>query len=337
MPAMQAVTFDRTGEPADVLSAGPREPSPPKAGEVRVEMLAAPVNPSDLMFVRGEYGKHPDPPQSPGFEGVGVVKEANAGLFGRFLSGKRVAVFPENGGTWAGSVTLSARRVAPVPSSLPVEQAASFFVNPATAWVMTREVLAVPQGATLLQTAGASSLARMIAKLGRREGFRVASVVRRAGQVAEVEALGGEAVLFDAAEDPPEKLAEEVRSRFGGVRHAVDPVGGKLTEAVLASLADDARLLLFGSLTPDPVRVSPRTLLIRGQSVEGFWLGPWIERQSLAKKALLMRRLGKLIGEGTLATESHRWFDAGDVRAAVTAAEEGGSGGKVLLRFAAQG
>ena len=111
-----------------------------------MRMLAAPINPSDLMFIRGEYGKQPEGRQSPGFEGVGVVEEANAGVFGRFLNGKRVAVFPPNGGTWSGSVTLPAKRVAPVPASLTVEQAATFFVNPATAWVMTREVLAVPKG-----------------------------------------------------------------------------------------------------------------------------------------------------------------------------------------------
>ena len=330
---METITFDQTGKPAEVLTATERPPQPPVAGQVRVEMLAAPINPSDLMFIRGEYGRQPHLPQSPGFEGVGVVREAGGGLLGRFLTGKRVAAFPANGGTWAASVTLPAKRVAPVPSALSDQQAATFLVNPATAWVMTREVLKVPQGEWLLQTAGGSALARMITKLGQREGFRVLSVVRRAEQVRQIQDLGGEAVLFDAAKDAPEVLARMVEAKCGAVRHAIDPVGGSLTEAVLDALADDARLLLYGSLSPDPVRVSPRKLLISGKSIEGFWLGPWMERQSLVSKGLLLRRLGRLIADGTLATEGYRDMAPADVKAAVSAAEQTTSGEKVLLRF----
>ena len=332
---MTAIVIRETGEPADVLATEEPPRTPPRAGEVRVLMLAAPVNPSDLMFIRGEYGKTPDCPQSPGFEGVGVVEESGGGVVGSFFKGKRVAVFPPNGGTWSGSVTLSAKRLGPVPASLPVEQAATFFVNPATAWVMTREVLAVPKGEWLLQTAGGSALGRMVTKLGKREGFRVLSVVRREEQVRQIQDLGGEAVLFDAESDDPETLAKTVRAKCGDVRHAIDPVGGKLTEAVLDTLSDDARLLVYGSLSPDPVRVSPRKLLTSGKRVEGFWLGPWMERQSLLKKAALMRRLGKFVGDGTLATEGHRNFAPTDWKAALSAAEETRSGEKVLFRFGA--
>ena len=43
-------------------------------------MLVSPINPSDLLMVRGLYGRLPSFPAVPGFEGVGVV-EAGSGLF----------------------------------------------------------------------------------------------------------------------------------------------------------------------------------------------------------------------------------------------------------------
>ena len=47
-------------------------------------MIASPINPSDLLVVRGRYGVLPRLPATPGFEGVGVVDKAGPGLLGRW-------------------------------------------------------------------------------------------------------------------------------------------------------------------------------------------------------------------------------------------------------------
>ena len=41
-------------------------------------MLLTPINPSDLLKVRGLYGKMASYPATPGFEGVGVIEESKA-------------------------------------------------------------------------------------------------------------------------------------------------------------------------------------------------------------------------------------------------------------------
>src|SRR5947209_2073527 len=100
---MKAIVCDRWGEPAEVLRPRDDVPPPePKRGEVRVRMLASPVNPSDLLTVRGRYGKQPPLPMTPGFEGVGVV-EAGSGLLAWRVKGKRVAVLNGSSqhGNWA--------------------------------------------------------------------------------------------------------------------------------------------------------------------------------------------------------------------------------------------
>src|SRR4051812_8233825 len=173
---MKAVVCARWGDPEEVLEVREVPEPVPGPGQVRVRMLASPVNPSDLLMVRGEYGRQPPLPATPGFEGAGVV-EAGHGLLARRVMGRRVAVLNSGSGNWQEKVVIPARQAVPVPAELSDEQAATFFVNPASALVMTRYVLRVPRGAWLLQTAAGSALGRMVIRLGQRYGFRTLNVV----------------------------------------------------------------------------------------------------------------------------------------------------------------
>src|SRR6266480_301952 len=98
---MKALVFERFGEPSEVLQLREVPLPEPGPGEVRVRMIASPVNPSDLLVVRGLYGVLPKLPATPGFEGVGVVDKAGPGLLGRLAQGKRVTVINGDGGNWA--------------------------------------------------------------------------------------------------------------------------------------------------------------------------------------------------------------------------------------------
>ena len=70
---MRALVQERFGEPGEVLSLKDVSKPTPGSGQVLVRMLASPINPSDLMMVRGVYSYEPRLPVTPGFEGVGVV------------------------------------------------------------------------------------------------------------------------------------------------------------------------------------------------------------------------------------------------------------------------
>src|SRR5262245_13164150 len=151
---MKRVVFERPGPPAEVLRVQDDVPAPePRRGEVLVRMLASPINPSDLMYIAGGYGIKPRLPATPGFEGVGVVEASGGGVLGWLRKGKRVAVISDRNGNWAEYTVTKARQVVPVPDDLSDEPAATFFVNPATAVVMTQDVLKIPAGAWLLQSA----------------------------------------------------------------------------------------------------------------------------------------------------------------------------------------
>lgn len=334
---MRAIVFDQFGEPAEVLSLREAPLPQPARGEVRVRMLASPVNPSDLMTVRGTYSKLPRLPATPGYEGVGVVEAAGGGLLAKLLVGKRVAALNSYGGDWQEHVVISARQAIPISADIPIEQAATFFVNPTTAYVMTRRVLKVPAGAWLLQTAAGSALGRMVIRLGRRYGFRTINVVRRAGQTDELKALGADEVIaFDPSTSGPEALRSRVRelTRERGVSFALDPVGGATGSAAVGCLGHCGRMLVFGTLSGEPLAFSPRELMTPGASVEGFWLPNFMGRLRLPGKLRLVRQVASLLRDGTLASEIGATFPLERIVEAVRAAEEPGRTGKVLLHIA---
>jgi NADPH:quinone reductase-like Zn-dependent oxidoreductase len=328
---MKAIILERFGEPTEVLRLGEVPTPEPGPGEVRVRMLASPVNPSDVMVIRGRYGILPDPPALLGFEGVGVVDRAGSGFLGRLVLGKRVTVINGKGGNWAEYAVIPARQARPMPDDIPDEQAASYFVNPATALAMVRHVLKIPRGEFLLQTAAGSALGRMIIRLARHDGIKTINVVRRREAVEELKAIGGDIVLSSA--DGP--IDEQVRRAVGpeGVRFAIDPVGGQTGTEVFQALAADARMLVYGSLSGEPLRVEPRRMIAGHRIVEGFWLGHWMRERSIPAALLLFREIAQLIRAGILTTEIGGVYPLDEFLAAIRESETVGHRGKVILRI----
>ena len=71
------VSYSQLGNPADVLEVKKEASRALSSGEVRVKVLAAPINPSDLLQISGNYGVDPVLPARPGSEGVGRVIEVS--------------------------------------------------------------------------------------------------------------------------------------------------------------------------------------------------------------------------------------------------------------------
>lgn len=328
---MKAVQFDRFGDPAEVLAVRDIDKPTPARGQVLVRMIASPVNPSDLMYVGGRYGLTPESfPATPGFEGVGVVEASGGGLLGWLRKGKRVAVLNDRRGNWGEFAVTTARQVIPVPADIPDAQAASFFVNPATALVMTQDVLKVPAGGWLLQSAAGSELGKMVIRLGKKLGFKTVNVVRRREQAEELKKLGADVALVEGDGPIPEQVKRHVPD---GVKYAIDPVGGTTGTGVVQSLAAGGTCLLYGTLSNEPLSLDPRVLLTGSKTVQGFWLADWAKRQGILTMLRLIKRIRGLMREGVLTTEVAAEYPLDRITDAVRHAATPGRGGKILLRI----
>ncbi len=327
---MKAAVFSAHGNPADVLSIQDRPVPTPQRGEVLVRMLASPINPSDLMFIAGQYTLKPKTfPCIPGFEGVGVVEASGGGLLGALRKGKRVALLNDTHGNWCEKTVTRARQVIPIPDGIPDDQAAGFFVNPLTAIAMTTDVLKVPAGAWLLQSAAGSALGQMVIRLGKLHGFRTINVVRRAEQIDELKKLGADVVLLESAGP----LVEQVKKATGGagVLNAIDPVGGATGTAMVECLAPGGRCLVYGSLSGEALQVHPRSLISGSVQVEGFWLSNWAKKQGILKMLRLTGQVKKLLASGEFRSTIAKKYKLDDVKQAVAHAAGEARGGKVLL------
>jgi NADPH2:quinone reductase len=336
---MKTIRFDRYGEPADVLTVTDQPVPEPGAGEVRIKIRFSPVNPSDLLYVRGHYSGAPEHfPSGAGFESVSVIDKLGPGVEGRSV-GQRVFAYNSNGGNWSQYAVVPAMVAWPVPDDVPDEQVASFMVNPATAILMVRHVLAVPRGQWLLQSAAGSELGRNIIRLAQHDGIRTLNVVRRREAVQELKDLGADEVIVSG--DGP--IDEQVRKIVGarGVDFAIDPVAGRTGSEIFRSLSVDGRMLVYGSLTGEGISVGddPRLTLSGRRRLEVFWLGYWLMRLNDAgffpsdRPAIrqLIDEIAQLIRRGVLGTSLGKKFDLDDIHAAVAEAESVGRGGKVLI------
>src|SRR5215472_15633680 len=162
-----------------------------KSGQVLIKMAATSIGPADLMFLKGEYGITKPLPVVPGFEGSGTVIVSGGGWMGRWLIGKRVACLaPEDGhGTWAEYMVTSTDNCIPLLKNISLEQGAYLTINPMTALALV-EIARTGGHLAFVQTAAASTLGLMIARLSKRFQLTGIHIVRRPEQVEKLHSLG---------------------------------------------------------------------------------------------------------------------------------------------------
>ena len=148
----------------------------PQDGQVLIKTIMASVNPSDMHFIKGEYGVPRRKGIPAGFEAVGQVVKAGKG--GDGLIGKRVGFFGSASGAWADYAISEISMCVPVIDQVRDEDAAALLVNPLTAIAMYEEAKADGNNCFIM-TAAASQLCKLIAGLAKEDGTKVISVVRR--------------------------------------------------------------------------------------------------------------------------------------------------------------
>lgn len=99
------------------------------------------------------------------------------------------------------------------------------------------------------------------------------------------------------------------------------------------ALSDDGRMLVYGSLTGEPIRVGadPRFILAGHRILEVYWLGYWLQGLDEEARRKLFGEIVTLMREGVVGTESARTFSLDEFGVAIKQAEAPGRKGKILL------
>ena len=236
----QRVMYDRFGNPQEVLRVTQADVPELRSGELLVKMLARPINPSDLIPIRGNYAHRIQPPAVPGYEGVGIVVDAGDAA-NRDMIGKRV--LPLRGeGTWQEYVRVPAETTIEVPAALGDEVAAQAYINPLTAWVSCTGVLNLGAGDYLVVNACGSVLGRIYAQLSRLLGFQLIAIVRDSRHVEDLRQLGAAHIIVTAhlATIPEHQLGSRplIGGRFANGETNVRPTLGVVSQTLGNQVAE---------------------------------------------------------------------------------------------------
>jgi NADPH:quinone reductase-like Zn-dependent oxidoreductase len=337
MGTMRSVVADTVGEPSEVLHLQTRTIPEPGPGQVRIRVIAVPVEASDLHTVRGRYGFTPEFPTVPGIESVGVIDELGSGTEDLAI-GQRVVTIGVTG-TWQEFVVADAGRVLPVPVGMTDSTAAQILSNPLTAVILTGDVLDVRPGEWLLQTAAGSTVGQLVIQLGAHVGFNTINVVRRRSAVDDILAMGGTAVICTEDEDLRERVAE-IAGR-DGVSKAIDCVSGQVGADVSRALAPHGELIVYGALSThrqtDPEKLTipifARSLIYETKTVRGFWLFRWFTETPGDRMAATINRTVQLADNGLLRVPEGQPVQLENFSEAVYLAEAPAHGAKPLLVF----
>jgi len=325
---VKRIAYRAFGEPATVCQVEEvPEPAPPGPGEVLVETLVFPVNPSDLLRIEGKHRQKPSFPAQPGSEAAVRVLKAGSGVAG--FSPGDVAV-PMQTESWIQRRVVAASSLLAVDQAADPQQLSMLRGLPGTAWYMLEDYAPRERGNWILQTAANSGVGLSLATLARERGLRTVNIVRREDAVAAVKAAGGDAVVLA---EPHDTLAERVLAATGAARPmaAFDAVAGPATRAIAACLADNAPIVVYGLLSNLPCEITPQQLIFQNLSMVGYSLPAAIAKRSPEAVQKDYMALSRLVASGKLRIPILATYPMIAIGTALRHAAEGGRDGKILV------
>jgi len=323
---MRNVTFDRFGDPIEVLQISEVPIPKPEPGQIRIKLVKRPVHPADLMMVRGLYGVKPPLPSIPGAEALAIIDALGAGVAG-FEPGQRVVSLGAQG-TWSDYLIVQPTSLIPIPDSIPDGVACQMFLNPLTANLLLDSV-AAKKGDWLIQTAANSTVGRIVVQLAKRRGINLINLVRRNDAIDELKRFGAEHVLSTEDEAWPKRVLEFTDGV--PVTKAIDAVGGSLSLAIMSVLAQDSIFIVYGALAGQPLLIDPNSLVFGNVMVRGFWLASWFQTADSAQLQKAVSELMQLVASRELILSVEAEYDLADFTQALQHAEYPGRQGKILL------
>ncbi|MBP0616164.1 alcohol dehydrogenase catalytic domain-containing protein [Jiella mangrovi] len=304
----------------------------PSGTEVLVRVGLGNVNPSDLHYIKGEYGQPRRKGVPAGFEGMGEVIAAGDDEGAQKLIGQRVAVSTSRGGSgvWAEYALTDAKAVVPLHPKLADEDAAALIVNPMTAYAMLHLVKEAG-GKAFVMTAGASQLGKLMATLAREMGLACIATVRREEHRSPLEGLGVGTVLNTEREDFNEMLVMAMRQVQPTVM--LDAVADGHSADIFAAMPAGARWVIYGKLsTKSPTLPNLGQMVFMKKKIEGFWLTEWMAKASPEARKEAFTTVQERFVSGAWKTDIADILPLGEAEEKLADALSGLNKGKVLIR-----
>jgi NADPH:quinone reductase-like Zn-dependent oxidoreductase len=329
---MRQLQLIAPGEPSEVIELNTI--SEPALGQedVLISMEAAPMNPSDFLFVRGMYGVRPAFPSSVGAEGVGRVAKIGSKV-DRALRGKRVLILPTyEQGTWADEVVVPVRNLVPMSDEADPLQLSMIGINPATAYLLLNRYVSLMPGDWIGQTAANAAMGQYIIALAKLAGVKTLNVVRREEAAEQVRQWGGDRVVLHG-----DNLHKDIEEALDGKKLSLvlDTVGGTPVGELAKSLKSGGSIVVYGMQSGQFPAMPPKDFIYRGLSLHGFWLINWIRDAPPTEIREIYQKLGDLVADGSLSAAVEHVYPLDQFKEAFKQSLKSNRSGKILFKFGA--
>lgn len=323
---VKGLRMRETGKPTECARLEEWDIRPPGPGEVKIRMLAAPVNPADLNVIEGTYPVNLPFPVALGNEGAGIVEETGEGVE-ELRPGQQVVSFGQIG-AWCESRVANQNRLAAVPDEIPPDQAAMLSVNPPTAWRMVHDFVTVSPGEWIVQNAANSGVGRWVVRVARQQGIRTLNVVRRPELIGELKSEGADEVILD---EPgyAKKAREIVKDQH--VPLGLNAVGGNNARELSKILSPKGIMVTYGAMGRQPLEIPNSLLIFKDIRFRGFWLKPWLEQAGIHDIRFMMNQIARIAIEQNVRIPIAGTYRLEEYAKALEHAAQDARGGKVLF------
>ncbi|MFQ6023621.1 MAG: zinc-dependent alcohol dehydrogenase family protein [Acidiferrobacterales bacterium] len=323
MKIVQFVSFGTPHEVTDCLEVP--DVGSPLDDEVIVEVEAFPINPVDLLTIKGHYAVKPLLPATLGAEGVGRVTATGTSVSNLAVGDRVILLGRDN---WAQQRKVKSHHVLKVPKDVDVLQLAMLKVNPATALLMLRDYIQLDPGDWVIQDAANSGVGHYLIQLAKTDCIRTVNVVRRETLIGPLKAAGADVVVVDG-DDLPKHVRSETDD--AQIKLGLDAIAGDICIRLADCLADGATLVNYGLLSGKACMLRPDQTVFHGITLTGFWLAKVLPQMSHEAITALYADLAQRIASGNLHANVEATYPIEDISAALEHAARTGRSGKILV------
>jgi NADPH:quinone reductase len=320
---MKAAVIYENGPPSALRYEEVPEPECPQ-GCVVVDAEAISIEGGDLLARAA--GALPSVPHFVGYLSAGVVSEVGAGVEGRSVGERVVAL--NAFGSHAERRAVPAMMTWPIPAGLDAARAAAVPVAFGTAFECLFTAGNLAEGQTVLIQAGAGGVGMAAIQLAKRAGATVIATASSEEKIERLKSFGLDHGIDYSTEDFVARVNELTGSRGADV--ILDSVGGKTLADGVGALAYRGTLVSVGVASRAGSTIEAQSLWTKNNTLRGVYLGGAI----IAEYERIHPMIGDLleqVARGELEVVIDRSFPLAEAAAAHEYIESRKALGRVVL------
>ena len=271
------------------------------SSSVLLQILAAPVNPSDINIIQGTYPVNPiwlpEVGNVGGQEGVARVIQIGSDVTDLKI-GDKVLPINQSFNTWQTHAVAASNQVLKLDSSM-TEGISDVIlgtstVNPPSALLMLRNFVHLQKGDVIVQNCGTSGVGQAVIQLSKIFGYKTISIIRPRDDFQQVALnlynLGADIVVTE--DDLKSHQIIDSCEQLGPCRLGLNAVGGKSLLAMSRVLLEGSTIVTYGGMSMQPITLPTSLLIFKNLKFQGFWLNKYYRDHHESKKELLKELLG---------------------------------------------